>query len=134
MIDVMTIGGLILGVCVVFSVCAVYGIYGGPKMSLSNAVPGEVYNFVYEQPLKGDPERYMAKVISVHELDQNTINRLNRNSRYRKYDPLFCRTGHLVTCAMPNGETRNFYAERVKNCRMPLAGKLLFKTQFASML
>jgi hypothetical protein len=111
-----------------------YAIYGGPRGSLSTARVGEVYNFVYEQPAKGDPERFLAKVLDVHTLDSASIRRLNARSAYRRNDPQFVRTNHLVTCKMPNGTVRNFYAERTKNCRKPLLAGTLFKSGLAAMM
>jgi len=62
------------------------------------------------------------------------IARLNRKSRYRIGDPEFIRTANLVTCQTPDGKIRNFYAERVSNCRKPLLAKVLFKSGVASLL
>lgn len=104
-----------------------YAIYGGSRTSLANAKVGDVFNFTYEQPLKGDPERFLAKVLDVYTLDDTSIRRLNARSRYRRNDPQFVRTNHLVKCAMPNGTVRNFYAERTANCRKPLLAGTLFK-------
>jgi len=102
-----------------------YGLLYGNSKSLCEAKVGEVYNFEYLQPLKGDPERFLAKVISpVCTLDNDAINRINRRSNYRKNDPKFMRTNHLVTCKTRNGEVRQFYCERAINCRKPLLGKL----------
>ena len=104
-------------------------IYGGSKADLSRAKIGEVYNFLYEQPHHGDSERYLAKVVDVWQLSDDSIRRLNSTSNYRAQDLKsgdFQRTHHLVTCAMPNGSVRNFYAERTKSCRRPLLGKMLF--------
>ena len=111
-----------------------YAVYGGSKGSLSTAKVGDVYNFVYEQPAKGDPERYLAKVLDVYTLDSASIRRLNARSAYRRNDPQFVRTNHLVTCKMPNGSVRNFYAERTKNCRKPLLAGALFKSGLAAMM
>lgn len=131
--DIVLFGGLfavIAGLLVAFTL---YSIYGGVHGSLGNATPGEVYNFVYQQPHHGDPERYLAKVIEVHTLDDNSIRRLNARSRYRANDPQFHRTRHLVTCEMPNGAVRNFYAERTTQVRKPIGGKALFSTSLATL-
>ena len=132
MSDVTMSVGVFLAVAVGIVAFIAYSIYGGAKGSLSDAKVGEVYNFVYEQPAKGDPERYLAKVLDVHTLDSNSIRRLNFHSAYRRHDPQFHRTNHLVTCRMPNGEVRNFYAERTRNCRKPLLAGALFGTGLAS--
>lgn len=108
--------------------------YSGVRDSLSNAKVGTIYNFEYEQPLAGDPERYMAKVLSVYRLSQDNINRLNRTSRYRKHDEQFVRTTHLVTAQTPDGKIRNFYAERTRNVRRPLLGRPLFQSGIAAMI
>ena len=50
---------------------------------------------------------------------------MNRTSNYRKDDPDFERTNHLVTCEVEDGEYRQFYCERAVNCRKPLFGRLL---------
>jgi len=127
------VGGCVVAIAAVAMFLA-YAIYGGPTGTLSKARIGEVYNFEYEQPLAGDPERYLARVLDVYTLDANSIRRLNARSKYRRNDPQFVRTSHLVTCKMPNGSVRNFYAERTKNCRKPLLAGVLFKTGLAASL
>jgi len=131
--DFILVGGLFAVVAGLLVAFTLYSIYGGVHGSLGNAAPGEVYNFIYEQPHHGDPERYLAKVLEVHTLDDNSIRRLNVRSRYRANDPQFQRTRHLVTCEMPNGTVRNFYAERTTNVRKPIGGKALFSTNLAAM-
>jgi hypothetical protein len=119
-------------------VCAVvgfvfYSVYGGSKASLANAQDGQVYNFVYNQPLHGTHERFLAKVIGKQTLTVDQIARLNRKSRYRINDPEFVRTSNLVTCRTADGKVRNFYAERVTKCRKPLLAGALFKSGFANL-
>lgn len=111
-----------------------FHIYRGLHDSLTNARIGSVYNFEYEQPVTGDPERFMAKVLSVHRLSSDSIQRLNAKSRYRKHDNNFVRTHHLVTAQTPDGKIRNFYAERTRNVRRPLLGGTLFKSGLAAMM
>ena len=111
-----------------------YSIYGGVRASMKTAKRGDIFNFTYQQPLEGDPERFLAKVLDVHTLDEAAIRRLNARSRYRRDDPQFQRTSHLVTCAMPNGSVRNFYAERTTNCRKPLLAGAFFKAGLAHLL
>ena len=111
-----------------------YSIYGGSKASLSNAQEGQVFNFVYEQPLHGTHERFLAKVIGKQTLTADQIAKLNRRSKYRINDPTFMRTTNLVTCRTADGKVRNFYAERVTNCRKPLLAGTLFKSGLASLL
>ena len=113
---------------------AYFNVYSGMTDSLQNAKIGEIYNFEYEQPLHGDPERFLAKVIGVSELNENAINRPNSHSKYRRHDPMFVRTKHLVTCQTADGKIRNFYAERTKNCRRPLLAPVAFKAGFAHLL
>jgi hypothetical protein len=113
---------------------AAFHIYNGVKDNLASARVGSVYNFEYEQPLNGDPERYMAKVLEVHRLSENSIRRLNATSRYRRSDDNFKRTTHLVTAQTPDGKIRNFYAERTRNVRRPLLGNMVFKSGLASLL
>lgn len=112
-------------------VCAVTVMVGfflslyGRKATLCEAKVGEVYNFEYLQPLNGKPKRWLAKVIEpVAKLDEATIERLNTNS-YRKNDPKFKRSEHIVTCETKNGEIRQFYCERTLNCRKPWFNNLL---------
>ena len=105
-----------------------FNFYSGVCGSLANARVGEVYNFDYEQPLHGEHKRILAKVVEpVYTLQDSTIKRLNRISYYRKNDPTFQRTKHLVTCQMPNGDVRQFYAERASNVRRSVIGNQLFK-------
>lgn len=110
-------------------------VYNGVYGSLANARVGEVYNFDYEQPFHGEKHRVLARVIEpVYTLDDVTIKKLNRRSAYRRNDPVFHRTNHLVTCKTFDGEVRQFYAERASNVRrLPLGGFLL-KTGLASLL
>lgn len=105
-----------------------YNALRGVRGSLANARVGEVYNFEYEQPYHGDPERVLAKVVEpVYTLDEFQIRRLNARSRYRANDPNFKRTKHLVTCEMADGSIRNFYAERTKNVRRLALGHPVFQ-------
>ncbi len=125
---------------VIFGIFAAIGLVGfmaymvfnslrGVTGSLATAQVGEVFNFEYEQPLHGESERVLAKVVEpVYTLDDYQIRRLNARSRYRANDPNFKRTKHLVTCEMADGSIRNFYAERTRNVRrLPIAGNL-FRT------
>jgi hypothetical protein len=110
---------------------ALRGVHG----SLANAKVGEIFNFEYEQPYHGEPERVLAKVIEpVYTMDDFQIRRLNARSGYRKNDPNFKRTKHLVTCEMTDGSVRNFYAERTKNVRRLPIGHPLFRTVAAMVL
>lgn len=104
----------------------VYAMYGGRRANLADAKVGQVFNFEYLQPLNGEPERYLAKVIEpVATLDESWIKLMNRRSNYRRNDPSFKRTNHLVTCKTVDGNIRQFYAERVVNCRRPLFAGLV---------
>lgn len=103
-----------------------YAVYGGRKADLAKAKIGQVFNFEYLQPLNGEPERYLAKVIEpVATLDESWIKLMDRRSNYRRNDPNFKRTNHLVTCKTADGKIRNFYCERVINCRRPLFAGLV---------
>lgn len=110
-----------------------YCVYRGVYSSLSYADIGEVYNFHYLQPLTGEYERYLAKVISKRDMKEQ-IGYLNATSNYRRYDSQFERSNTLVTCELSNGEIRNFYAERVKDCYRSIFGRLLYSTGMACML
>jgi len=104
----------------------VYAVYGGSRAELCNAKAGEVYNFEYMQPLHGDSKRVLARVLeSPVCFDAEAISKLNARSSYRRNDPKFERTNHLVTCQTVDGNIRQFYCERVKNCRKPLLGSLV---------
>lgn len=132
--DVMLFGSIAVAVVCCLAAFAAYGVYGGVHGCLSTARPGEFYNFEYLQPHAGDPERFLAKVLNVHTLDDNAICRLNARSNYRRHDEQFVRTNHLVTCQTADGKIRNFYAERTVNCRRPLLAGAVFKTGLASLL
>lgn len=126
------VGLLVAGVAgvVLFALYnTVHGIHG----SLANARVGEVYNFEYQQPLHGDPDRFLARVLDVTTLDDAAIRRLNARSRYRRNDPVFQRTKHLVTCKTADGNVRHFYAERAKNVRRSLFGGAFIKSGLAAM-
>lgn len=132
--NVILFGGIFAAVAGVVALLSLYGVYGGVHASLINAKVGEVYNFLYQQPLNGEPERFMAKVVDVYTLDDNSIRRLNARSRYRRNDPEFHRTRHLVTAQTPDGRIRNFYAERCSNVKRPLLAPALFKAGIAQFL
>lgn len=104
-----------------------FHIYRGLHDSLANARIGDVYNFSYVQPLTGDYNRYLAKVVDVYKFDDYWLKRLNRTSSYRRYDDMFERSKTLVTCLMKDGTFRQFYGERCDMVRRPLFGGLLFK-------
>lgn len=131
MLTVAAVVSLVVAGVVAFGA---FHLYSGVKDSLTNARVGRVYNFEYIQPVTGDPERFMAKVLDVHEFSADYLARLNAVSRYRKYDPNFERSRHMVTAQTPDGRIRNFYAERTKNVRRPLLGGVAFKTGLASLL
>jgi hypothetical protein len=133
MSDVLIVGSAVVAVAVAIVGFVFYSVYGGTKASLATATEGQVFNFVYEQPLHGTNERFLAKVIGKQTLTADQITRLNRKSRYRANDPEFIRTSNLVTCRTADGKVRNFYAERVTKCRKPLLAGALFKSGFANL-
>lgn len=120
MLSLMVLGGFLF-----------YNIYWGVHDSLTNARVGAVYNFRYFQPLKGEYERYLAKVVDVRFLTQRELARLNWSSDYRVFDKEFKRSPTLVTCQMSNGDYRQFYAERSDMCRRTGIGGLLFSSGIA---
>lgn len=126
--------GLVAATCFAMLGFIVFHLYSGLRDSLTNARIGGVYNFEYVQPVTGEPERFMAKVLEVHRFSDDYLARLNKSSRYRRNDPEFQRSRHLVTAQTPDGKIRNFYAERTRNVRRPLLGGVAFKTGLASLL
>lgn len=98
-------------------------------MDLKDASVGDVVNFTYRQPQSGTHKRYLAKVEDVRNLSHEEIVQINSRSLYRKYDPEFERTCTLVTCSMPGGHTRNFYAERTEDCSKPSMGCVMYAIQ-----
>lgn len=127
---------LVYGFCVACAVAcviafALYHVYHGIHGNLTNARIGDVFNFEYLQPHKGDPERFLVKVVDIITLSDNHVKRLNATSNYRKHDSNFHRTNHLITGQSPDGSIRNFYAERVVNCRRSPIGRALFKVGVA---
>jgi hypothetical protein len=132
--DTILFASIFAGVAGLLIGFSAFHIYRGVKDSLANAQIGTVYNFEYVQPVTGEPERYMAKVLEVQRFSEDWISRLNKKSRYRKNDPEFQRSKHLVTAQTPDGKIRNFYAERTRNVRRPLLGGVMFKTGLASLL
>jgi hypothetical protein len=119
--NMVTFSVVCCGVLMALVAFAYYAVYGGRKADLANAKVGQVFNFEYLQPLNGEPERYLAKVIEpVATLDESWIKLRDRRSNYRRNDPNFKRTNHLVTCKTVDGNIRQFYCERVVNCRRPL--------------
>ena len=124
--DAMLYGSIVVGGLLAVLAFAAFHTYRGVQDSLTNAQVGKVYNFEYEQPLTGEPERFLAKVISVQKFTQDQINRMNRAYRYRRNDNNFVRTSNLVTAQTPDGKIRNFYAERTRKAVRPPLGRLLF--------
>lgn len=130
---IVMIGAIVIGV--VALAAFLYNAFRGVSGSLATAQVGEVYNFEYEQPYHGDPERVLARVIEpVHTLDEYQIRKLNARSAYRRNDPQFHRTKHLVTCEMADGSIRNFYAERTRNVRRLPIGHPVFRAVAAMIL
>ena len=116
----------IVTAAVVLVMFGAYSVYGGRPASLCDAQPGQVYNFEYLQPLHGDSKRVLARVLEKpYKFTDTELNHMNRRSSYRKHDKDFKRTNHLVTCQTHDGEIRQFYCERVKNCRKPLFGTVV---------
>ena len=94
--------------------------------SLCEAKIGQVYDFEYLQPLNGDSKRVLARVLDKpYKFSDSELRQMNRRSSYRRDDKDFKRTNHLVTCQTHDGEIRQFYCERVKNCRKPLFGSIV---------
>lgn len=120
---------MIIGCAVLVAVALfIYNsFYGGAYRSIASASVGDVFHMEYLQPLNGETHRYFVKVIEpVHSISDDSIRYLNATSKYRSNDKTFVRTNHIVTCLTRDG-IRQFYCERVKNCKKPFLGKLLFK-------
>lgn len=132
--DVVLFGSLFAGVVACLAGFAWFHVYRGLPDNLTNAKVGQVYNFRYLQPVTDVPERFMARVVNVQTLTDDCIRRLNRRSNYRRYDPEFQRSKHLVTAQTFDGKIRNFYAERTADVRRPLLGGVVFKSGLASLL
>ena len=118
--------GLVAVAALAFVAFSIYAVYGGFQANLCEAKPGQVFNFEYMQPLNGDSRRVLARVLDKpYRFTDMELQRMNRRSTYRKGDKDFKRTNHLVTCETHDGEIRQFYCERVKNCRRPLFGRIV---------
>lgn len=98
-------------------------------MELKEADPGDIVNFTYRQPVGGPARRYLAKVIEVRSLTQEEIANITAQSKYRRDDPEFARSSTLVTCRLPGGKVRNFYAERSDSCIMPVMAQASYTIQ-----
>ena len=129
--DLILLGCLFSIVCFCLIVFLFHNTYRGVHDTLANASTGSVYNFRYFQPLTGDYERYLAKVVDIRKLTQAEISRLNWSSDYRRGDKEFQRSPTLITCLMGNGDFRQFYAERSDMCKRTAVGSLLFKAGVA---
>jgi hypothetical protein len=129
--DVVLLGCLFVVMLFLIAGLGFYNVYRGVHDSLTNAVIGTVYNFRYFQPLKGEYERYLARVVEIRKLTDREIARLNWGSDYRVFDKNFKRSPTLVTCEMSNGDYRQFYAERSDMCKRSAIGGLLFRSGFA---
>ena len=118
--------GIVAVAALAFVAFSIYSVYGGFQANLCEAKPGQVFNFEYMQPLKGDSKRVLARVLDKpYKFSDMELQRMNRRSTYRRDDKDFKRTNHLVTCETHDGEIRQFYCERVKNCRKPLFGSIV---------
>ena len=69
----------------------------------------------------------MVKILDSRPMTTNEITRLNNSSSYRRNDPMFIRTGHLVTGQCSDGTIRNFYAERTIDCKKTIMPNVLNK-------
>lgn len=124
--NVIMIAGFLAVSALALVMFGIYAVYGGSRAELCNAKVGQVFNFEYLQPLNGERKRVLARVLeSPVCFDDKAISRMNASSTYRRNDPKFERTHHLVTCQTADGNIRQFYCERVKNCRKPLLGSLV---------
>jgi len=132
--DTILFGSIFSGVVFVLVGFAWFHVYRGVHDSLANAKVGQVYNFKYLQPVTDVPERFMVRVVAVQTFSEDYLSRLNRKSRYRRNDPEFQRSKHLVTAQTFDGKIRNFYAERTTDVRRPLLGGVVFKTGLANLL
>jgi hypothetical protein len=103
--------------------------YKEKSMELNNATVGEVVNFTYRQPVSGTARRFLAKVVEIKTLSPEEIKRMDGVSDYRRSDPEFKRTPTLVTCSLPGGQVRNFYAERTESCVRPIMGRISYTIQ-----
>jgi hypothetical protein len=129
--DVVLFASCFAIVCGLIGMFMLYNIYRGVNGNLAAATTGDVYNFRYLQPLTGEYERYLAKVLDIRKLDSFELGRLNFTSNYRRGDKEFKRSPTLVTCQMSNGDYRQFYAERSDMVRRSAIGGLLFKAGVA---
>jgi hypothetical protein len=129
--DVLLFVSCFVLACGLIGMAILYNTYRGVHDNLANASCGIVYNFRYLQPLTGDYERYLAKVVGVRKLDTFELGRLNFTSDYRRGDKEFKRSPTLVTCEMSNGDYRQFYAERSDMVKRSAIGGLLFKAGVA---
>lgn len=102
-------------------------MYAGASANLADARVGEVYHFIYNQPAAGSPERFLAKVVSVREMQPDELARLDAKSRYRRYDGNFERSKHLVKCQTLDGRIRSFYAERTSWARKPRVAQYVYR-------
>lgn len=103
------------------------GMYSGASANLAEAKVGEVYHFIYNQPATGSPERFLAKVVSVREMQPDELARLDAKSRYRRHDDSFERSKHLVKCRTLDGRIRSFYAERTAWARKPRVAQYVYR-------
>ena len=102
-------------------------MYGGASVNLAEAKVGEVYHFIYNQPASGSHERFLAKVVSVREMQTDELVRLDAKSRYRRHDENFERSKHLVKCRTLDGRVRSFYAERTSWVRRPRIAQYVYR-------
>lgn len=98
-------------------------------MELKEAAVGDIVNFTYRQPVTGNQTRHLAKVVGVRKLTPAEILEIERKSKYRTYDEKFKRTETLVTCTLPGGNSRNFYAERSDDCVKPKMASVMYAIQ-----
>lgn len=104
------------------------------RETLVAAKVGGIYNFDYCQPFSGETRRHLAKVVEVRKLTDADMARIHAQSNYRRWDSGFERTETIVTCQMPNGSYRNFYAERTENCTQSALSSFLFWSGVARLM
>lgn len=128
-VDVVALFCFVSAVCLL---CVAVFSFLTMDVNFKNAKPNSVYNFEYVQPVTGERQRFLAEVVNNENWTDEEIRRLNFRSDYRASDRMFKRAGNLVTCAMPNGDYRKFWSDRVVNCRKVPMGGFLYR--FASLI
>ena len=110
--------------CIAITTIAFLCVMGYPT-SLNKVRNGDVISFDYLQPHEDYRPRLFEQVVDRQPMTLEQISRLNSRSSYRRNDPIFERSGDLVTTKDKAGHYHHYYSNRGVRVRKHLLVKQL---------